>query len=51
MDFVSVFIRTIFDLLLTPIFVHFWACTCMIASFVLSLVFIHAISGGDSDGD
>ena len=51
MDFVGVFIRTIFDLLLTPLFVHFWACTFMIASFVLALVFIRAISGGDSDGD
>ena len=51
MDFVNVFIRTIFDLFLTPLFVHFWACIFMVASFVLVLVFVRMISGGDSDGD
>ena len=51
MTFVDVFINTFFDLLLTPLFVHFWACTSMIAAFVLTIVFIRVISGGDSDGD
>ena len=51
MGFVDVFIRTIFDLLLTPLFVHFWVCTSMVACFILFRAFVRVISGGDSDGD